>query len=630
MCGIAGAIDTRGEGRIPGPEILDRMTDALARRGPDGRGVWRSEHAALGHRRLAIIDTTQAAGQPMLRQGAAIVFNGEIDNFRELKQELTSHGHVFTTLGDTEVILAAWHQWGARCVERLNGIFAFVIIDGRKVLLARDHVGVKPLFYSMHDGVLRFGSELKAILADPSVPRQARPEAIDCFLTHAYVPAPLSPFVGIDQLPPASTLMVEIGGGPPLIKRYWFPTVGERKLSMADAVEELRGKLRASVSAQMVADVPLGAFLSGGLDSASIVAEMVQLTREPVRTFSIGFSQASFDERAGAAHTAKVLGTRHHDEVIDLDLRTAVLDVAQTNDDLFGDSSMLAVDHLCRITRRDVTVALSGDGADEILGGYSTYLATYLARAWRVVPSPLRALATRAATKLTPSTERYNPRDFALRFLRGAERGAGQDFAAWRIYLDELDKKELCRPGLPHGDALGRYARAFEEAGADANLLKRMLVADFLHYLPNDMLVKVDRASMRHGLEVRVPFLDPAFVDFALQLPSSLLVSPRGELKSILRRHVAERVAPETAKRKKRGFNVPVAEAFKGPLYETLMDAVRSSPFRQDGPLDVDAVERRARAHKLGQIDAGFSLYAVLVLALWWNRFLSSSPGSAT
>jgi asparagine synthase (glutamine-hydrolysing) len=321
---------------------------------------------------------------------------------------------------------------------------------------------------------------------------------------------------------------------------------------------------------------------------------------------------------------ARVLGAEHHAEEVSLDLEESVLDLARTNDDLFADSSLLAVDKLCKMTRRHVTVALSGDGADDILAGYQTYSATYLAHVWRHVPAPLRALARRGADRLPTSRERYNVREFARRFLRGAERGAGADFASWRIYFDEEDRRELLRPGLPDGDALGRYARAMDEV-AGATLLKQMLYADFSYYLPNDMLVKVDRASMRHGLEVRVPFLDIDLVTLCLSFPSRYLLSPRGTTKAILRNHVEQRVSRRIARGKKRGFNVPVSEAFRGALGRVLSDALASEPFRSDGPLDVDAVQARLRAHQRGDTDAGFVLYAALVLALWWPRWLSGA-----
>jgi asparagine synthase (glutamine-hydrolysing) len=627
MCGITGVVDLRGDRRLPSPDVVDRMTDALAHRGPDGRGVWRSENASLGHRRLAILDPTTAASQPMVKNGIAIVFNGEIYNFRDLRAQLEKRGHTFTSDGDTEVLVAAWREWGPSMVPKLNGIFAFAIVDERskphRVFLARDHVGIKPLFIHVdHGGVLRFGSEMKAILADPAVKRAPNWEAIDAFLTHAYVPQPLSPFAGVTQLAPATTWSCELGGTP-TTTTYWRPVPHERRLDMRHALHEFREQLHKSVEMQMVSDVPLGAFLSGGLDSASVVAEMMRVVKQrnapPVRTFSVGFTEASFDERDAAAHSAKILGSQHQTDVVDLDLTNAVLDVARTNDDLLADSSILAVDRLCAATRKHVTVALSGDGADEILAGYSTYAATYFARIWRTLPSPLRSLARLGFERIPPSTERYNVRDFALRFLRGAERGGGKDFASWRIYLDEDDKRDLLKRALPDGKAIERYADAMSPSGT---LLKRMLIADFTHYLPNDMLVKVDRASMRHGLEVRVPFLDPNFVELALSLPSRLLLAHDGEKKRILRRHVEERVSKETARRKKRGFNVPVGAALKGPLHDVLMDTIRSKPFVDDGPLDIAAVERRAREHKAGDVDAGFSLYAVLVLALWWRTFL--------
>ncbi|HEY4221338.1 MAG TPA: asparagine synthase (glutamine-hydrolyzing), partial [Myxococcota bacterium] len=321
MCGIVGVVDLRGQGRVPSSDVVDRMTDALARRGPDGRGVWRAHNAALGHRRLAVLDTTDAAAQPMVGHGVALVFNGEIYNYKQLRRELEQLGHTFASTGDTAVLLAAWRAWGPALVHKLNGIFALAIVDERerRVFLARDHIGVKPLFFAVHHGVLRFGSEIKALLADPAVPRIPDPRALDCFLTHGYAPQPLSPFLGIEQLEPASTWSAQIGGGAPVIERYWTPRASERRISMDRALDELGARLTASVSAQMVSDVPLGAFLSSGLDSASVVAEMVRLSSEPVRTFSIGFTQASFDERAGAAHTAQVLGAKHHAEVVELD-----------------------------------------------------------------------------------------------------------------------------------------------------------------------------------------------------------------------------------------------------------------------------------------------------------------------
>jgi asparagine synthase (glutamine-hydrolysing) len=632
MCGIVGVIDLHRRRRLPDGPHFDRMVDSLARRGPDGRGVHCTDDVALGHRRLAILDTSSASDQPFVADGRAMVFNGEIYNFRELRRELETLGQVFSTTGDTEVLLGAWRQWGPACVPRLNGIFAFVVVDGDTVFAARDHTGIKPLFYRLHDGVLWFGSELKAIIADPRVPRRANLEAIDCFLAHGWIPPPLSPFEGIVQLPPATTMTLTmsssaVGGVVPRLQRYWRPVASERHISLKDAVVELDERLQRSVRAQMVSDVPLGAFLSGGLDSASVVAAM---RREggAVRSFSMGFTEASFDESADAAHTAGVLGTIHHSERVDLNLTATILAIAETNDDLLADASMVAVDRLCALTRHHVTVALSGDGADEILAGYPTYTAAHLARAWRHVPGPVRSLAHKAAAALPATTARYSARDFALRFLSAADRGAGRDFAAFRLSFDDDTRRALLRKHPCDGHPIERYAAAIDDAWGET-LLKRLLIADLTHYLPGDMLVKVDRASMRHGLEVRVPFLDPDFIDFALSLPSHVLLGPTGETKVVLRRHVKQQVSSRIARGKKRGFSVPVGAAFKGSLGDVLTAALHHPSFQDDGPIDVKVVVEMLRAHREGKADHGHPLYTALVLCLWWRRFIVDEPATS-
>lgn len=600
------------------------MVDSLARRGPDGRGVYRADNVAFGHRRLAIIDVTAASDQPFVKDGVALVFNGEIYNYQSLRRQLQARGHVFSTAGDTEVVCEAWRAWGPRCVERFNGIFAFVVVaaDGT-VFMARDHTGIKPLFYRLHDGVLWFGSELKAILADDRVPRRADVEGLDCFLTLGFIPAPLTAFEGITQLAPATTLSLQIGAVTTTTAHtYWKPRATERAISLDDAVVELDARLGHAVREQMVSDVPLGAFLSGGLDSASVVAAMREGNHD-VHSFSLGFREAGFDETDDAAHTATILGARHHSERIDLDLEATIKDIATTNDDLLADASFVATDRLCAMTRSHVTVALSGDGADEILAGYPTYAAARLTSAWRQVPQPLRWLSRQAVRALPATTSRYPFRAMGLRFLDGAERGAGYDFAGFRVLFDDATRRQLLREPA-QGFALGRYAAAIDDAEADTPL-KRLLIADLTHFLPNDMLVKVDRASMRHGLEVRVPFLDPSFIEFALSLPSSLLLSPTGTTKVVLREHVRRRVSGRIATGKKRGFSVPVGAAMKGALGETLRRELRAEPFATQGPIHVDGVLRLLDEHVRGAADHGHALYAALVLCWWWQRFIAAA-----
>lgn len=623
MCGIVGVVDVHQRGRLPELAVFDTMVDRLARRGPDGRGVVRREQFAFGHRRLAILDVTAASDQPFLRGSTSLVFNGEIYNFKDLRRQLQGLGHLFVTSGDTEVVAAAWQQWGPSCVERFNGIFAIGIVDGDRVFLARDHNGIKPLFYRLHDGVLWFASELKAILADPRVPRVVDDEALDCFLTHGFVPVPLSPFVGIAQLPPASLLNLTTGkiATAATPQTYWRPRASERRIGLGDAVDELSARLQSAVTTQLVSDVPVGAFLSGGLDSASVVAAMAN-GGAAVRSFSLGFRESGFDETADAAHTASTIGAEHHSELVDLDLLATIDDIASTNDDLLADASFVATDRLCAMTRRHVTVALSGDGADELLAGYPTYTAAHLTAPWRAVPAPLRWLARRGAHALPASTGRYTFRDFALRFLNGAERGASRDFAGFRVLFDDRTRQRLQRAPTA-GRAIERYAAAVDEAEADT-LLKRLLIADLTHFLPGDMLVKVDRASMRHGLEVRVPFLEPAFIEFALSLPSSLLLSRTGITKRVLRKHVANSISPQIAAGKKRGFSVPVGAAMKGALGEVLRARLVAEPFASSGPIHVDEALRLLDEHRRGAADHGHALYAALVLCGWWNRFIAA------
>lgn len=625
MCGIVGVIDLKGEGRLPSADVFDTMVDSLARRGPDGRGVHRTRHAALGHRRLAILDTSAASNQPWVEGNCALVFNGEIYNFRALRTELEGLGHHFSTTGDTEVLLRAWRQWGSGCVRRLNGIFAFVVVDGDTVFVARDHTGIKPLFYRYDDGIFWFGSELKSIIADRRVPRRPDLAALDCQLAHGFIPSPLSPFEGISQVPPATMVQAGIGQPKPLrFDRYWTPVASERRIGFDDAVAELDARLLASVQAQMVSDVPLGAFLSGGLDSASVVAAMRRHGAD-VRSFSMGFAESSFDERSEAAHTAAVLGARHTEDVVDLDLESTILDVSETNDDMLADGSLLAVDRLCALTRRHVTVALSGDGADEMLAGYPTYAATYLARAWRHVPGPLRHLTNEAASLLPVRTHRYALRDFAKRFLQGAEAGPGRDFGRWRLYADDDVRQLLWRGQQVDGRAVDRYADAVDDAAADT-LLKRLLIADLTHYLPGDMLAKVDRASMRHGLEVRVPFLDPDVIEFSLSLPSHFLLSPRGTTKKVLRAHVEKRVSPRIAHGKKRGFGVPIGAALRGPLGDFFARIFATEPFATDGPVNARVFQSLLQAHRDGLEDHSFALYAGVTMALWWQRYIAEEP----
>jgi asparagine synthase (glutamine-hydrolysing) len=628
MCGITGAFDYQRRGIAIDPQVLDRMTDALSHRGPNGRGVFHAPGVGFGHRRLSIIDPSSGGAQPMRHSARqlAVTFNGEIYNFRELRLELEALGHRFTTQCDTEVILVSYAEWGTTAVERFNGIFAFALWDEpqQRLWLVRDRLGVKPLYYTTQGGLLRFGSEVKAILADPDFQRRPNLSGLDSFLSFGFIPAPETGFEEILQLPPATEMIVE--RGQIQIRQYWHLKMSETDLSTEVAQELFAEKFQQAVRRQLVSDVPLGGFLSGGVDSAAVVAEMARATNQPVRTFSAGFEDASFDERSAAAETATIIGTDHTELLVKLDVDHTVEKFLELNDDPFADSSSLAVYHLCQAASKQVTVALSGDGADEMLGGYSTYSATVLASTYRWLPRWSRALVRQVVAAFPASNSRYNFQQFASRFVTGAEESEGRDFGSWRIHFSGRNKTSLCQPGFlnPVSDPVGVYAGHYHSAPGAETRLKKMLHADLTFYLPGDMLVKVDRMSMAHGLEVRVPFLDHELVEFCASLPSSQLARlpfPR-QNKLILRRHLKKTLGTDLSQRKKTGFNVPIEKAMRGELSTRFRDAVCSSRFRQEGPFDVEKLLLHAGQHSRHEIDAGHSLFSAMVLADWWERWL--------
>ena len=628
MCGIAGVLDYQRRGLTINASHVDRMVDALAHRGPNGRGVWLDDGIALGHRRLSVLDPTAAGAQPMryAARNLVVTYNGEIYNFRELRQELVAAGHRFMTNCDTEVLLAAYAEWGTAAVERFNGIFAFALWDAnaQRLWLVRDRLGIKPLYYSTQGDLLRFGSEVKAILADPTFERRPNRAGIDSFLSFGFIPAPETGFEDIRQLPPASELIIE--NGRLRQRQYWTLTMDEADYTADEAQELFAEKFSKAVRQQLVSDVPLGGFLSGGIDSAAVVAEMQRASSQKVRTFSAGFEDASFDERSAAAETAQLIGTDHADLLVKLDVEETVDQFLALNDDPFADSSSLAVFHLCQAAAQHVTVALSGDGADELLGGYSTYSATTLAASYRRLPNWSRALVRHMVAALPASNSRYNIQQFATRFVEGAEEPEGRDFGSWRIHFNGGHKSNMCRPHFltSKSDPVGVYADHYHSSPGATTRLKKMLHADLTFYLPSDMLVKVDRMSMAHGLEVRVPFLDHELVEFCATLPSPLLATlpfPK-QNKLILRRHLKERLGTNLSRRKKTGFNVPIEKALRGPLWSRFYDAVSSTRFRQEGPFEVNKLLSHAARHVTHEIDAGHALFSALVLADWWERWL--------
>lgn len=629
MCGIAGIFHFTDPARPVDRAVLLAMTRTLAHRGPDGEGLWLHGPIGLGHRRLAIIDLSPAASQPMTDESGqyAITFNGEIYNFRELRAVLEARGHRFRSHSDTEVVLAGYREWGSEVVTRISGIYAFAIWDGvqRQLLLARDPLGVKPLFYSLQDGSLRFGSEVKAILRDPTVSRDFNGEALDAFLTFGYTPAPATGFSAVSQLPPGHLATVS-GTGWHNRRFFEQPYPSQAcDLPFDAAVQEFTALLDRTTRAQMVSDVGVGAFLSGGLDSAAIVRAMARAGTGPVRAFSVGLDWQGFDELAGARSAAASIGVEMAEKMVRLDDAGILPALSRHLEEPTADSSCLPTYLLCREAAAHFKVAMSGDGADEILAGYDTYSAAIAARYYRMLPGWLRRqVLVPLARRIPASDAKYSLREVATRFAYAAELGPDRDHSAWRVIFDDGLKQRLYQPRFLAAaatcDPLGQYVRPMQEVPASRERLARLLHADTAFYLPNDMLVKVDRMSMANGLEVRVPFLDEAMVRFCAALPGRYKLRHGSRRKHILRESLRGTLPPQRLQAPKSGFNIPVEQWMRGLLRELLLDSLQAARDELGAFLRVDEVVRLAEDHRARRVQAGHALFVILMFALWLDN----------
>jgi len=626
MCGIAGRFNFLSGAPVDAG-LIRRMCDLVAHRGPDGDGLHVDGAVGLGHRRLAIIDLSAAAAQPMVDEtGTAwIVYNGEIYNFAELKRQLEARGHRFRTRGDTEVILAAYREFGPDCVSRLRGMFALAIWDARArtLFLARDRAGKKPLFYLLdHDGIA-FASEPKAFLADPAFKPQPDLKAISHYLTYQYVPSPWSAFEGVAKLPPAHWLLVR--DGKVTTRRYWrLHYRPKRRISEAEALDELLARLREAVRIRLVSDVPLGAFLSGGIDSSMVVALMSELGAAPVRTFSIGFEESSYDEREHARTVAERFGTDHHEFVVRPDAAAMFDKLVWHYGEPFADSSAIPTYYLAELTRRHVTVALNGDAGDENFAGYERYPAHVQATQASPQPSPLlRRMA--GLTRLLPTGP--GPRNLFTRArLYAGTLGIPPErrYAKWMSHFDNALKAELCTDdflrasGDPDSEAL--VVEAYRTSDAP-DLVDATLDVDVRTYLPEDLLVKVDIATMAHGLEARSPFVDHEVMEFCASLPSDLKL--RGTVKKYLLKQAAGRFLPASIiDRPKMGFGVPIDHWFRHELTELARDTLLGPTAARRGYFHLDMVRRLLDEHIAGTHHRQYQLWNLLVLELWHRAFI--------
>jgi asparagine synthase (glutamine-hydrolysing) len=617
MCGIAGIFHPDVPKPVD-PARVKAMSDVLAHRGPDGSGVWTAPGIGLGHRRLAIIDLSEAAAQPMLSADGrlAISYNGEIYNFREVRAELEAKGHLFATESDTEVILAAWRQWGAGSLERLNGMFAFALYDAGEdmLFLARDRLGVKPLFYAeLADGALIFASELKGLLAHPLLRRLPSARGIEDFLAYGYVPDDASIVEGVGKLPAGHFLLVRRGRPVPRPSRYWdidFSNPSPRPVKALE--QELAGRLEAAVRSRMVADVPLGAFLSGGIDSSAVVAFMAEASRGAVETCSIGFDEPGHDETRYAARVAALFATNHRSRTVAAEDFGLIDTLADAFDEPFADASALATYRVSELARETVKVALSGDGADEAFGGYRRYR-MFMAeeRVRRLLPGPL----ARAAGALGGV---YPKLDWAPQFLRAKTtlealgQGSGEAYAAAVGVTPPALRRRIFTAPLGGHVAERRYVEAMRDAPAN-DPLSRAQYADLKIWLPGDILTKVDRTSMAVSLEAREPLLDHRLVEFAAGLPANMRLRG-GSGKWLLKRALASRLPAEILQRRKMGFVTPVSAWFRGPLASEAAAVARSAALAETGWFDADAIARIAEDHRRGRADHGRLLWQLLML----------------
>jgi len=634
MCGIAGKL-VDGLGARVEPGLVHRMTAALEHRGPDAQGVWTDGGIGLGSRRLAVIDLSDRAAQPMANEDGAIrlVFNGEIYNFRELRVELEARGHRFRSDSDTETIIHLYEDEGAGCVRRLDGMFAFALWDARtrSLLLARDRLGQKPLFY-WHDGhSLVFGSEPKALLQDDTVPAEPDLEAIHHYLTYGYVPSPWSAFRNMRKLAPAHYLVARAGQVE--ITRYWSLSYeSKREESEATLIEELDHLLGQAVERRLMADVPVGALLSGGLDSSAVVALMRRATNGPIRTFSIGFDEPAYDERRFARSVATEFGTEHHELTVRPDAATLLPQLVYHYNEPFADSSALPAWCLSEMASRQVTVALSGDGGDESFLGYDRYAASILAAKLDRVPRPLRRLAARGAGWLVSGSARSTTTRLR-RFVSALATDPVRRYGRWlSVTLDEQKQELYTRDFARQSRGMGGAGdqgdnsslRLLEQRWAESDAtsdVEKLAHTDIVMYLPDDLLVKMDIASMAHSLEVRSPLLDHHVVEFAARLPVSMKLRGRTS-KYLLKQVIATQLPSAVLDRPKAGFGVPLDDWFRGSLRDTARDVLLGKRATERGYFEPATVRRYLDDHAKGRAQHHARLWSLLMLELWHRTFI--------
>ena len=636
MCGIAGFFSLKNSGTSwISPEVLRKMVRSLRHRGPDSEGFYESEGIGMGMRRLRVLDLA-TGDQPIANENKTlwIIFNGEIYNYRKLREELKKKGSRFHTETDTEVILKLYETKGEACVQDLNGMYAFAIYDARQksLFLARDPLGIKPLYYYQDGNQFLFASEIKALLAVPHLPRTLNLESVSHFLSLNYLPPPWTLFRGVAQLEGGHSLSIK--DGQVTAKRFWNPKFQtDTRLTEQEAIDQTRVLLRQSVQSQLVADVPVGAFLSGGLDSSSLVALIKEGREGGLETFSVGFEEKSYDESPYSQKVARHFGTRHHEILVKAgDLPRLLEEMGTQLDQPLADPAAVALFQLSRLARQSVTVALSGDGADEIFVGYPTYHANRYLGWYRFFPKFFRErLFAPIIERLPSSTDKLSFDYKAKKFIEGSRFSRRKAHFWWRTLFTEAEKKRLFAPSWNEEardiDSYSVYRRHFADSrGFD--FTSQCLYADLRVWLAGNNLHKLDAMSMAHSLEARVPYLDQALVEFLMSVPPSLKFKGY-QTKYLLKKAVQGLVPREVIERKKAGWHLPFARWFRYPLRDFLTGRFRDDSSGFFKVFQKESVEKLLGEHFRGEKNHSFKIWGLLILQDWFRRYQPCVEGEA-
>ena len=625
MCGIVGIV--RNDKSEVDQALLGRMCAAIRHRGPDDDGFYFNQSVGLGMRRLAIIDL-KSGQQPIHNQDrtAWIVFNGEIYNYRELRQKLEKLGHTFYTNSDTEAIVHAYDQYGADCPNHLRGMFAFAIWDERtqELFIARDRVGKKPLLYALVNGQFVFGSEFSALLQHPDIGKDLDFEALNQYLSFMCVPAPLTAYQAIRKLEPGHSLRYRKGDLK--IERYWQPDFSNKlDISEEEAGERTIEILREAVKVRLMSEVPLGAFLSGGIDSSAVVALMAEESSTPVKTFSIGFEEQDFSELHHARRVAQHVGADHHEFIVRPDALEVLPILVEHYGEPYADSSAIPTYYVARETRKHVTVALNGDGGDESFAGYERYAAMRLAERYLRIPAVLRDSVVRQAIDLMPSSETRRGRIRDLkRFIQSASLPKVERYLGWVSVFDGEAKQELYTENFTRqtqGDSAATMLDPWFARANGSGIVDAALLTDIMTYLPNDLLVKVDIATMANSLEARSPFLDHHVIEFAASLPEKYKLR-RLTTKYLLKQMLRKLLPAENLDRRKMGFGVPIGHWLRGKLQPLLRETLLAEASLKRGLFKPEAVKHLVELHTRGERDFSPKLWTLLMLELWFQRFI--------